>query len=92
MEEAFLFLSFFFFFFSHEKRKIPCDRRIRRLRGNMHGSWKKTGGRLGRRTSNGKRLFDADTFCSKFPQREYSFSDQFPPRIGTSFLKDLIDN
>lgn len=58
----------------------------------MHGSWKKTGGRLGRRTSNGKRLFDADTFCSKFPQREYSFSDQFPPRIGTSFLKDLIDN
>jgi hypothetical protein len=39
----------------------------------MHGSWKKTGGRLGRRTSNGKRLFDADTFCSKFPQRESIF-------------------
>jgi hypothetical protein len=77
----------FFFFFSHEKRKIPCDRRLRRLRGNMEVG-KKQVEDLDVRTFNGKRLFNVHTFCSKFPQRESSFSDQFPPRIGISFLKE----
>jgi hypothetical protein len=49
---------------------------------------KKTGGRLGR-TFNGKRLFQANTFCSKFP-RESSFSDQFPRRWNRHIITQRL--